>query len=144
MIILPASQNGNTLKCAKIIQNILQEEFKMESIIQSPEQISLREMKEHDIWLLGSSTWGNGDLHRNIDKLERVLRDQNLEGIWGASFGCGNSMYPHFCEAVDILETRLRNSGARIIQKGLKLDTLTGFDQSKVEDWARWLGERLR
>jgi flavodoxin I len=144
LAIVTASQNGATQKVAQIIADTLQEEYGIQATFFDPKRLAPGDIMEYEIWLIGSSTWGNGDLHRDMDQLERSLRDCDLSRIWGAAFGTGVSMYPHFCEAVEILENRLKNSGAHIIQRGLKIDSLTSLDQEKVQDWARWIGERVK
>jgi flavodoxin I len=142
--IVTASKNGATRKVADLIAATLEEEYGLAPTLFAPRGLSPKDLLEYEVWLLGSSTWGNGDLHQDMDQLERDLRDLDLGKVWGAAFGTGVSMYPHYCEAVDILENRLKNSGAHIIQRGLKIDSLISLDQEAVRDWARWIGERIK
>ena len=55
-----------------------------------------------DVLLLGSSTWGIGDLQDDWEDFLPKLAEQNLAGKKVALFGCGDAdSYPDsFCEAL--------------------------------------------
>jgi flavodoxin len=75
LAIVTASQNGATQKVAQIIADTLQEEYGIQATFFDPKRLAPGDIMEYEIWLIGSSTWGNGDLHRDMDQLERSLRD---------------------------------------------------------------------
>ena len=74
------------------------------------------DVEPYDLLVLGSSTWGAGDLQNDwydfLDGLEALnLRDKQI-----AIFGCGDeSMSDTFCGAVGIIYTSLQTTGARFI-----------------------------
>lgn len=74
------------------------------------------DVEPYDLLVLGSSTWGAGDLQNDwydfLDGLEALnLRDKQI-----AIFGCGDeSMSDTFCGAVGIIYTSLQKTGARFI-----------------------------
>ncbi len=70
----------------------------------------------YDLLVLGSSTWGSGDLEDDwydfVDGLESV----SLKGKKIALFGCGDeTMTDTFCNAVGTLYSRLLPTGAEFV-----------------------------
>lgn len=138
ILIVYASRRGTTRKTTQTISDILEQEgYTVE--IKKASNCKAVELKNYRIVLLGSSTWADGDLHEDLDQLERDLRDLDLKGISAAAFGTGNSRFRFFCEAVDILETRLKHSGAKLLLASLKSDIMLKRMQEDAEQWARQL-----
>ncbi len=74
------------------------------------------EVAPYDVLLLGTSTWGNGELQDDwydfIDGLEAL----DLKGKKIALFGCGDeTMRDTFCGAIGELYNRLQKTGASFI-----------------------------
>ena len=96
-----------------------------------------QDLQEADIILLGSSTWGVGDLEVDMVPLNDSLQDMDLKSKRAAVFGLGDSAYKKFCYAVITLEKSLKSAGAQLIQKGYRCDKY--FDdeaKSKLKEWA--------
>ena len=79
-------------------------------------------VQRYDCLLLGSSTWGCGELQDDWFGFLEGLKGQDLSGKSVALFGCGDSsMYPDtFCDAVGILREELAGTGCRFV--GLAID----------------------
>jgi len=79
--------------------------------------LTKEDAEKADVLLLGSSTWGSGDLqddwYSGIDKLKTA----NLDGKVIALFGCGDSQSfgDTFCNAIGNLYNALKNSGATFV-----------------------------
>ena len=71
----------------------------------------------YDTILLGSSTWGFGELQDDWYAFVEKLKLENLAGKRVALFGCGDSdSYPDtFCDAVGILHDELEGSGCEFV-----------------------------
>lgn len=138
ILIVYASRRGTTRKTAQIISEILVGEG-YSVVMRKASNCLAEEIKKYNIVLLGSSTWADGDLHEDLDQLERDLRDTDLSGISAAAFGTGNSRFRYYCEAVDILETRLKHCGATILIPSLKSDIMRKNMQEEAEMWAQQL-----
>jgi flavodoxin I len=80
------------------------------------------ELKSYDRILVGSYTWGEGDLSDEIISFYEELSTIDLTGKMAAAFGTGDTSYEHFARAVDILEDALKMQGCEILIKGLKVD----------------------
>ena len=71
----------------------------------------------YDCLLLGSSTWGAGDLQDDWYDFIGKLKNENLSGKLVGLFGCGDSgSYPDtFCDAMGHLYDDLSGTGCRFI-----------------------------
>lgn len=71
----------------------------------------------YDLLILGSSTWGCGELQDDWYGFLDALKKQNLAGKRIALFGCGDSgSYPDtFCDAVGLIFEALQQTGCTFI-----------------------------
>jgi len=67
----------------------------------------------YDVMLLGSSTWGDGELQDDWYDGIKVMLSADLSGKTVAFFGCGDSesYSDTFCDAMGILFNDLKSSG---------------------------------
>lgn len=143
ILILYASRRGDTERVARRIGEILTEEG-LAVRVEDVRGWTLERLLPYRFVLLGSSTIGDGDIQPSMETVERRLRDADLSAWAGAAFGTGASRYVRFGWAADLLEARLRNSGARILMPRLKVDTLEGLNFNETVAWARRLAEALK
>ena len=75
------------------------------------------EVQKYDLLVLGSSTWGAGELQDDWYDGIKVLKGMDLSGKTVALFGCGDSesYSDTFCDGMGILFEDLKNSGCRFI-----------------------------
>lgn len=95
---------------------------------------------EYDVLVLGSSTWGDGELQDDwYDPVE--LLKSGLEGKKVAVFGCGDSAsYPDtFCGAMGIIYEAAVEGGATIVGAGMPTDGYDFGASQAVVDGA-WVG----
>ncbi len=93
-----------------------------------------------DLILLGSSTWGVGDLQMDMIPVYEHVQQMDLGSKRAAVFGKGDSEYKKFCHAVVTLEKALKQAGATLVQKGYRCDK--HFDASargRLKEWASHL-----
>jgi len=70
----------------------------------------------YDVLIMGSSTWGNGDLEDDWYDFIAGVEALDLHGKKIALFGCGDeTMSDTFCDAVGVLYERLKGTGASFI-----------------------------
>ena len=93
--------------------------------------------------ILGTSTWGLGDLQDDWDGYLSNLEKSNLSGKVVALFGLGDSgSYPDtFVDGMGILYEAVKNTGAKTIGE-FPTDGYT-FDASKSEDGGKFIGLAL-
>ncbi len=71
----------------------------------------------YDCLLLGSSTWGLGELQDDWYDFAKALKTRKLSGKKVALFGCGDSSgYPDtFCAALGLIADELKETGCTFI-----------------------------
>jgi len=140
--IIYASKRGKTREMSEQIRDILAQ-YDVNSEILKAKMIGPDDLMKYDVLILGSSTWGHGDLQDDFQKLEREMEDLDLTGKYAVCFGPGNSRFPRFCEAVEILYHRAKNCNAKILNSSLKVDQLGDNIEDKTEEWAAFLASRI-
>lgn len=105
-----------------IIAQALVEAFELEedNLINMEEDFDdIEQMLEYDILFIGSSTWGQGDVHHEwVDpQLEIQSESIDFSGKTIALFGAGDSVKhgEHFCSALGKLHKTFQNAGAKIV-----------------------------
>lgn len=119
--IIYGSTTGNTEMLANQIKDGLNnDEVKVVNVT----EVTTDDVANAELVLLGSSTWGYGDIQDDfLDYYEKM--DASLfQGKKVAVFGCGDktSFEDVFCEAVTLIEEKARAIGAEIIADNLKVD----------------------
>ena len=112
-------------------------ENKYDTTVFAAMDVGPQDLQEADIILLGSSTWGVGDLQIDMVPFNDSLQGMDLKSKRAAVFGLGDSAYKKFCSAVITLEKSLKSAGAQLIQKGYRCDKY--FDdeaRAKLKEWA--------
>jgi len=102
--------------------------------------VSIQDFKKYDILILGSSTWGLGELQSDWEGIELELTKVDLNGKKVALFGTGDQIsYPDtFADAIGLLKSALGNSGAEFIGSWSTGDYI--YASSKAEEDGKLLG----
>ncbi len=89
--------------------------------------------EDYEILILGSSTWGSGELQDDWYDFLDKLAVCNLNGKKVALFGCGDSMSfgSTFCDAVGIIYEKLQGCGCTFIGSTNPADY--SYDSSQAE-----------
>lgn len=108
------STTGNTESLAKEIASKL---GVAASDIFDVGKVSADKVGSYDRIVLGSSTWGLGELQDDWYGFVEQLKKENLGGKKVALFGCGDSSsYPDtFCDAVGLIHEELWGSGCTFV-----------------------------
>lgn len=87
------------------------------SDIHNVSEVSISKVGEYDSLLLGSSTWGLGELQDDWYDFLDKLKEENLNGKKIGLFGCGDadSYEDTFCDAMAIIYDAIKNSGCEFI-----------------------------
>lgn len=139
-ILIYGSTTGNTETLAEGVVLGLKRSA-TEVTVKDVTEVDVDKLLDYDVIVLGSSTWGDGELQDDFvdfyDKMGKVL----LTGEKAAVFGPGDkkNYLDTFCKAVDILEDRLKECGAEIVIEGFKVD---GDIVAALEDVEVW-GEKV-
>jgi len=123
MIMIYASMTGNTEEMANAIAEGIQESGKEVEIIDIFDNPSASILMDYEGILLGSYTWGEGDLPDEFLDFYEEMDQLDLSGKKAFVFGSGDTVYDDFAGAVDRLIEKLQERGAEVVLEGLKVDT---------------------
>ncbi|WP_421715710.1 flavodoxin [Arcobacter arenosus] len=105
-----------------IVAEALAEAFSIEEddIINMEEDFDdIEQFEDYDVLFIGSSTWGQGDVHFSwVDaQLEMEDEEMDLSGKTVALFGAGDSVKhgEHFCSALGKLHKTFTSLGAKAV-----------------------------
>ena len=135
-LILYGSSTGNTEQLAATLRDyLLSAGLKAE--LKEVVEVNSELIKEHDLILLGSSTWGEGDLQEDFEDFYDDMENYSFQDKRFAVFGPGDEDgYPDtFCAAVDLLEEKLSGLEATKIIDGLKIDENADAEEL-LNNWA--------
>lgn len=122
ILILYASMSGNTEEIANLVAEGLQENGIEPTIIDIMNSPFAHELLEYDGVIIGSYTWGDGELPDDFLEFYVEMSGVDLSGIKSAVFGSGDHAFLEFCAAVEIFERKLLECNAQLVQKGLKIE----------------------
>lgn len=103
----------------------------------------VEELPTFPVLVLGCSTWENGCLQKDFQRFKEALGSIRLDGVLAAVFGPGSHSYPHFCRAVDVLETELVARGAILALPSLRIDGSVYGKRAVAQEWAEGIKDRL-
>ncbi|MDO7904981.1 flavodoxin [Paenibacillus sp. JX-17] len=143
LFIVYASLTGNTEEIAELIAEGAGENAGEVKLV-SCKDMNSTEILEHDGVLMGLYTWGDGEVPDEFINLYEELDGMNLTGIQAAVFGSGDLAYAQFCGAVDLVERKLRERGASIVQESLKIEFHPeGEEKERCRQFGRRAAELL-
>lgn len=100
------SATKNTLEIARNIREVLLAE-KFEVEIHHIIGFDLSKIHEYDVLIIGTYTWGNGEIPSEMIQLYEYIEHKNILGMVTGIFGSGDTFYPRFCGAVDVFKYNL-------------------------------------
>ena len=101
-------------------------------------ELTAEAVNGYDRLVLGSSTWGCGDLQDDWYTGIETLKQMDLSGKQVALFACGDaaSYGDTFCNALGTLYDELQNTGATFIGTGVSTEGYSFDDSTAVKDGA--------
>ncbi len=148
-IVVYASETGNTEYVAEGVVKGLKQGG-LDVTLKNVGDSKPGELLEYDLVLLASSSWGEEEkeLHESMEDYYDGLEGIDLSGKRAAAFGCGESEYEHFCGAVDLLEERLEERGAKLLHDlgdGFRVDGDPDQDiLDSAKEWGKEMAENFQ
>lgn len=108
---------SSTGTCEDLANQIADKMGVAASDVHSADKLSADLIKEYDLLILGTSTWGDGELQDDWYDGIKVLKSADLSFKSIALFGCGDSesYCDTFCDGMGILYEDLKDSGCSFI-----------------------------
>ncbi|MDP5275319.1 flavodoxin [Chengkuizengella axinellae] len=141
IIMIYASMSGNTEEMAEKIEEVIKEQdISLE--VKMVDDANTSDLLDYDGIILGSYTWGDGELPDEFLDFYDEMDELNLDHKIGAVFGSCDSSYPEYGAAVDILTNKLKELGTSIAVKGLKVDGMP--DEQSFEECTDFANQFLQ
>jgi flavodoxin I len=131
IIMVYASMTGNTEEMADLFAKGIKETG-TELVVKEVLDASPSELQEYDGIVLGAYTWGDGELPDEFLDFYDDLENIDLTGKKAAVFGSCDSNYRKYGAAVDLLEDRLKEIGAKVVMEGLKIELSPSADEKEL------------
>lgn len=130
------SSTGSTSELAQRIAKAVGAEAEVHDVASADASMAA----DYEVLLLGSSTWGIGELQDDFDGFLPKLAAQNLAGKAVALFGCGDAdSYPDsFCEALALIKEGLAGTGCRFV--GAYTPEGYSYDCTRSEEDGKLIG----
>ncbi|MBY9081726.1 flavodoxin [Paenibacillus sp. HN-1] len=135
ILVVYASLTGNTEEMAELIAEGIRQAGN-EAVLKEAHECSADEMIAYDGALLGAYTWGDGELPDEFLDFYEEMDEVELKDRKTAVFGSGDTGYAIYCGAVDLLEKKLSERGAELVQPSLKIEY--GPTSAEKEDCRRF------
>ena len=142
-IIVYASKRGTTAAMADAVADEMKKNG-INPLVKNVFEVKPSDLTQYKFILLGCSTWSDGDLAEDFIEFEREMDSLDLAGHFCAVFGPGSSRFRFFCEAVNILEAKLRSLGGRMLLPPLKVNEMAGGIEEECREWAAVLCEEIQ
>ena len=141
-IIIFGSFVGNTETMAGYIREGLRQSG-IDSDMKDVMDVNIRILHEYDVILLGSPTYEPKMIQEDMIPFYDQLAALQLNGKLGAAFGPGDTAWPDFCTAVEMIEERMRHCGIEIIGENLMVDGIVEEHEVATLEWSRRIGSAL-
>ena len=132
--IIYTSSTGNTKDAVDVFDGALQDHGVDTEIIDSEDGADPDDFfNDADVYVIASWSDGdNGEVPGGIIDFYDDLEDYDLSGKSVAVFGTGDTSYPNYCAAVDLLSQRIKDDKATIVGKPLKIELSPDDDAEKA------------
>lgn len=134
-IVVYGTVTGHTKEMAEVVKNHLTANYDVEFI--EVKDFTAEQLTEYDLIVLGTPTWGTGELPEEYHEFYKNLIEIDLTGKDAAVFGLGDTAYGEaFCQGVHDFETRLKKVGAKLIQESFTWDgPVTEQGKTQIAKW---------
>ena len=115
---------GSSTGTCEELANQIAEKLRVSSTdVHSVDKMTADKIKEYEVLVLGTSTWGDGELQDDWYDGVKVLKSADLSMKFVALFGCGDSesYCDTFCDGIGVLYEDLKDSGCTFLRQfGIK------------------------
>ncbi|WP_147804897.1 flavodoxin [Alkalicoccus halolimnae] len=140
VVIIYATLNGHTEELASLIEENLKSGA-IEVDVKESYEISGSDLPAYDAVLIGTYTYGDGDVPDDMLDIYEEIEEMELDGKPTAVFGSGDTFYDHFAGAVDKFTDLLKARGGKMITESMKVDIM--LDEEEVEEKASLFSKEI-
>lgn len=139
--IVYSSITGNTEELMNVLFTYIQS-YSEDVTKVKIEDFNLETISEYDAIIIGTYTWGNGEIPAEMRTLYSEFERQKVGHLVTGVVGTGDRFYPHFCGAVDEFRDMLYVHTTLTATMKIEL-TPQQQDYAKCEKFVRLLMEKM-
>ena len=145
-LIVYGSTTGNTEYVAGVVDRVLNGQGFSTSKLDAGQADAAGLCDGYDLVLFGCSTWGHDTIELQDDFIDLFdnFEKINAAGKAVAVFGCGDTAYPYYCGAVDVIAEKLAEMGAKVVGELLKIDGDPQSEDAEIETWAEQVCQQAK
>lgn len=115
---------SSTGTCESLAEQLAGELGVTDGDVHSADKLTAELANTYDVLVLGTSTWGDGELQDDWYDAIKVLKGMDLHGKDVALFGCGDSesYCDTFCNGMGILYEDLKDTGCTFLGNRVSTD----------------------
>lgn len=117
-----ASMSGNTEAIADLIVKELKEQNHEVELKDIVDMDSAADLLDYDMTYVGMYTWGDGEYPDECLDVTDELEQMDLQQYPFALFGSGDTAYPEFCGALDLLKDLIEAQGGVTVGEPLRIE----------------------
>lgn len=142
VVIVFETLTGTTQYVAEVMQTKLVELGHQVDLHSVRYQGQEPDFSKYQVVLFGAPTYDDGKLEQGM-RVFIAKSKVDLSQLKVAVFGLGNSSYPQFCIAADVLEQWVSQQGGHVAIPSLRID---GFpdDVTPIQDWIVELDKAIK
>ncbi|MCD5425767.1 MAG: flavodoxin [Methanosarcinaceae archaeon] len=135
-IIIYGTTTGNTEELTEYVTDGIKEGG-LDVTVTEVTDAEINKLNDFDIIVLGCPTWNYGEIQDDFIEFYENMSKENFGGKKVAVFGPGDNdeHSETFCEAINLLEAKLKECGAEIIIESFKAD---GDVSPYADDAKKW------
>lgn len=129
---------SSTGTCEELAQQIADKMGIDQSDVHNADGLTADLVNAYEFLILGTSTWGDGELQDDWYDGLKVLKEADLSSKLIALFGCGDSesYCDTFCDGMGVLYEELKDSGCAFIGNKVSIDGYSFSSSIAVLDGA--------
>lgn len=129
---------SSTGTCEELANQIAEKLGVSSTDVHSVDKMTADKIKEYEVLVLGTSTWGDGELQDDWYDGVKVLKSADLSMKFVALFGCGDSdsYCDTFCDGIGVLYEDLKDSGCTFLGNKVSTDGYSFSSSIAVVDGA--------
>ena len=129
---------SSTGTCEELANQIAEKLGVSSTDVHSVDKMTADKIKEYEVLVLGTSTWGDGELQDDWYDGVKVLKSADLSMKFVALFGCGDSdsYCDTFCDGIGVLYEDLKDSGCTFLGNKVSTDEYSFSSSIAVVDGA--------
>lgn len=129
---------SSTGTCEELAAQIAEKLGVSSADVYSVDKMTAELVEKYEVLVLGTSTWGDGELQDDWYDGMKVLQSVDLSMKFIALFGCGDSesYCDTFCDGIGVIYEDLKNSGCTFLGNRVSTDDYSFSSSIAVVDGA--------